>query len=454
MDWLELVKKYEKDIITKTQEICRIKSVKEANLENLEAPFGQGIRDSLDYILELGQKDGFITKNIDNTSGHIEYGSGDESLGILCHVDVVPEGDNWTYPAYGAEIHDGKLYARGSGDDKGPTIAAYYALKMLKDSGFKPSKKIRIIIGTDEESGWAGITNYFKKEEMPTIGFAPDASFPLIYGEKGIMSIDLVGEFGCVDVVSFTAGDAYNVVPDKASVVMTTKKTSEAYLKYLEMNNFKGEIKELPNGNIEMIAYGKRAHAMEPEKGLNAIHILVKYLAHAHGNKLMAFLDEYFSFDTRLKKVRLNYTSEEMGDLTSNLAFLEYKDGKVRIGFNWRYPIGFEKEETLKDLKLIAAAIGFKLKVVSDSLPHYVSKDDDLVKTLHQAYIKYTNDLKSPLITIGGGTYSRAMKKAVAFGMNFPGSPELAHQVDEHINVEDLIKATVIYAEAIYNLTK
>ena len=169
--------------------LIAIPSVLDESAATEDLPFGPEPKRALDWLLEEGRKAGMIVKNIDNMAGHIEMGEGEELIGILCHVDVVPAGSNWTYEPFDGTVVDGKLFGRGAIDDKGPTIAAWHAMKMVKDSGITMNKRVRLIIGTDEESGFRCVRRYFEKEEMPTIGFAPDADFPIINAEKGIASI-------------------------------------------------------------------------------------------------------------------------------------------------------------------------------------------------------------------------------------------------------------------------
>lgn len=149
-------------------------------------------------MMELGKKDGFTAKEVGNVAGHLEYGQGEELVGVLGHVDVVPVGDGWTNGPFEPTLRDGKLYARGVADDKGPTIAGYYALKIIKELGLPLSRRVRIIIGSDEESGMSCVERYFETEEQPTLGFVPDAEFPIIHAEKGISELD----------VSFKDGEA------------------------------------------------------------------------------------------------------------------------------------------------------------------------------------------------------------------------------------------------------
>lgn len=453
VNFYDLFSKYRDDFIKDLQGLLKIPSVLTEFNEKSEYPFGEGIQEALEYMINLAQRDNLAVKNFDNYAAHIEVGKGEEILGILCHLDVVPAGDGWKYPPFSATIEDGKIYARGALDDKGPTLAAYYALKLLVDMGVDFKKKVRIILGTDEESGWRGLQYYLTKEKMPDLGFAPDANFPLIFGEKGIMNGMFTGSCEDNGLYQLNFGERTNVVPDKAEAIVDAK-YADAYLSFLEKYNYRGVVKPVDINLTRLISYGKNAHAMEPEKGLNAGFILLTFLNEQIDNRFIEFACKYLTFDTRMKKTGVNYHNEIMGDLTSNLGVGEYKDGKFKLILNYRYPINTDTEKMEKTLKEIASSFGFNYKVLSDSKPHYVDPNSDLVKTLHKAYIKYTGDDKTPLLTIGGGTYARSFKNAVAYGPQFPNKEALIHQPNEYAELEDLYKACAIYAEAIYNLTR
>ncbi len=446
MDFYKYVLDNKHLIIEKTKELLKIPSVLyEFNSES-ETPFGVEINRSLHFMLDLARSDGFVTKNVKNYAGHIEYGKGKEILGVLCHIDVVPPGDNWTHPPFSPIIKNEKIYARGSSDDKGPTMAAYYALKFLKDLGVKMDKRVRIIIGTDEETGWRGIDEYFKTEEMPEIGFAPDASFPLIYGEKGILSFDITGKIEDDKLITFKSGDRYNVVPDYAECSLSVD-LKEKFKEFLSFNGLNGEVKD-----DVYIVHGKRAHAMQPNLGINAAFILAQFLNEHIDNDFIKYINQFLTFDHLGEKLNVDHHDKEMKDFTINPAIYDYQDNKFKIGINCRYPRGWDKDSAFINFEASVIGYRFKYKLISDSPVHYVDKDDELVKTLHQAYIKYTGDDTTPLLTIGGGTYSRALKKAVAFGPTMPGRKDVAHQIDEFLHLDDLLKSTAIYMEAIYQL--
>lgn len=447
MNFLEKIKEYKDSFIIDLQKFIQIPSVLEENPDDKEAPFGKEVRKSLDYILALGESFGFKTLNVDNVAGHIEYGEGEEIIGVLCHTDVVPAEGTWKYPPYSGYIEGDKMYGRGTNDDKGPTICALYALKMLKDLGIKPNKRIRLIVGTDEETGMRGVKRYLEVCEMPTFGFSPDADFPIIYGEKGIMSFDIVGKNKDKDLVSMKGGTRYNIVCD--DVVLNYKKDlSNEFGKYLQSNDLKGKQE---NSNYEV--FGKSAHAMEPRNGLNAIVKMCNFLSEYSSNELVKFISKYLN-SSRLKDMGLDFTDKEMGDLTSNVAIVRINENESRLGLNFRYPINFDKENFFNVWNKLLSEYNLKLDLKEDKGPHYVNKEDKDIEVLHQAYIKYTNDTETPLKTIGGGTYARALKKGVAFGILFPDEEELAHQENECISIERTLLAGAIIAEAIYNLGK
>lgn len=446
MDFIKYANDNKNQFINDLNELLKIDTVLVEQPNVKEAPFGENLVKALNYMLDLGTKEGFIVKNIDNVAGHIEYGEGEEIIGVLCHLDVVPTGTGWMYDPFTPTIVDGKIYARGSMDDKGACISSLYALKALKDNNIKLNKKIRLIFGTDEETGSRGIKRYLEVEKMPDLGFSPDADFPLIYGEKGILSFDLECCNVTDEIIEFTSGDRYNVVPEMASVKLKNNYQKE-YLEFLKLHNYNGEIKD-----DMYIMYGKRAHAMEPKNGVNALLQLVEFLNTILNDNFIKFINQYFK-SSRLETMNEQFNDPEMGDLTSNVALLNIKNNQGKCGINFRYPINWNKEKFFDHLNELANG-GITVKLLNDSNPHYVSKEDELVKILHKSYIKYTGDDKTPLMTIGGGTYARSMKRAVAFGPMMPGREDVVHQVNEYAYIDDLLQSIAIYAEALKELGK
>lgn len=462
INWLQEIEKRKETILEDTKALLSIESVLNEQEATIEAPLGKGVKEALDFMLELGNRDGFAVKNVDNLAGHIEYGEGQEILGVLCHVDVVPAGEGWTSPPFSPEVRDGKLYSRGAMDDKGPTMAAYHALKLIKELNLPLNKRVRVIIGTDEESKWRCVNRYFQTEEMPQIGFAPDADFPIIHAEKGIADffivqkpLDGLGEG--IKVLSFQSGQRLNMVPDYATVKLqeATEDVQLQFEKYLSEHQLKGRYyseNEITVFELE----GKAAHAMEPKNGVNAGLYLASFLAElsldSRAKSFFQFIKSYLFEDSRGKALGLQYTDDITGDLTVNVGILEYHyQGKVKIGVNIRYPVTYSMENQLESLSSLLNEQGFNLTDFEDSKPHHVEKDSSLIQTLQKVYEEQTGE-KANLLTIGGGTYARSLKQGVAFGPLFPGRPDVAHQKDEYIHIEDLLKASSIYAQAIFDL--
>lgn len=460
MDWIKLAESRKEELVSELQQLIQIESVLDQETSSDDAPFGEGPLEALKFLLSLGEQQGFTAKNIDNYAGHLEMGSGEELLGILCHVDVVPVGDSWTYSPFKGEVVDGKLYGRGAIDDKGPTMAAYLAMKMIKDAGIELNKRVRMIIGTDEESGFRCVDHYFSKEEMPTIGFAPDADFPLINAEKGIALLDFSQKGNVEDdeqIIAFKAGQRSNMVPDTANAIVHNISSSieEDFNFFLEKNSTDGTLTK-EDGRYIITMKGKAAHAMEPEKGRNAAVLLSKFLLNIVTSKasreFVAFMVNTFDKDHFGSAIKLDYYDEMSGHTTLNpgvVLFHQNRGGHVQVSM--RYSVSYPFEEKITEGAGQASTYGFALDVASNSSPHYVPEEDEFVQTLLDVYRKYTGDNSKPLST-GGGTYARTMEKGVAFGMLFPGEPDVAHQADEFVVVDNLVKAAAIYAEAIVKL--
>ena len=461
MDWLKIAEARKEELLSELQQLIQIESVLDEENNSPEMPFGPGPKAALDFMLQKGEAQGMHVKNVDHMAGHIEMGQGEELVGILCHVDVVPAGNstNWNYPPFEGQIADGKLFGRGAIDDKGPTMAAWLAMKMIQDEGIELTKRVRMIIGSDEESGFRCVNRYFEKEEMPTVGFAPDADFPLINAEKGIAHLvftsasKLTGE---EQLVSFKAGKRTNMVPDEAVATLkfVESNTNDNFQKFLSENNVEGSYNESPDAIIITVK-GKSAHAMEPEKGRNAAVYLAKFLqsvlTSGHDKQFVDFLVKVFDGDHYGSALKLHFEDEMSGPTTLNPGIVSFDETGANIEISMRYSVTYPFEQKVSAVQSQLTEKAFAMDIAGNSTPHYVSEDDELVKTLLDVYRKHSGDFSKPLST-GGGTYARVMKKGVAFGMLYPGEPDVAHQADEYVIVENLVKAAAIYAEAIVKL--
>ncbi|PLS14898.1 dipeptidase PepV [Bacillus sp. M6-12] len=468
INWLKEAENRREDYLRDTVKLLQIKSVLDEENGTPDAPLGKGIQEALEYMLNLGEKDGFKVKNTDNLAGHIEMGEGDDLVGILCHLDVVPEGDGWSSDPFAAEIRDGKIFARGAIDDKGPTMAAYYAMKIVKELGVPLNKRVRMILGTDEETDWRCVDRYFETEEMPTLGFAPDADFPIINAEKGIWDLKMKQNpagndhnEGELQVEEFTSGRRVNMVPDHAKARLKgssdIRELQLSFNLFLQEHSLQGE-SSIENDEITLQLKGKSAHGMEPDNGINAGLLLSQFLS---GLELSGQAKEYFHFvadyiagDSRGRKMNLDFSDSVTGELTMNAGIFSYsKQDGGSISFTVRYPVTFEWENGRKQLEALLKEKKFSLETLGNSAPHHVDKESFLIQTLQKVYEEHTGE-KAELLSIGGGTYARSLEAGVAFGPLFPGSMDNAHQKDEFVAIDDIIKATAIYAQAIYQLAK
>ena len=437
------------DLFKTASEIIKFKSVE--NPKEGDAPFGKGVKEALEYALKVGEKYGLTTKNVDNYAGHVEYGRNGKLFGVLGHLDVVPEGDGWDVDPYGGVIKDGYLWGRGSIDDKGPTMAALFALIAVKKFGVEPKSRVRIIFGTNEETGWKGLEYYFKHEEMPEWGVTPDADFPIINCEKGIVNFEISSKRGKSSVVSIQGGEASNMVASHAKAVIKTedKDLIKRMNDFTPKNGAKIEA-NYNSGELTVETFGKSAHGSKPEEGVNAIAALLDFLVHADlADESIKLISEKIGYEPDGKTLGIAGSDEASGKLTLNLGTIQADEENLKIVINIRYPIFFNVEMIESQIKM--ALKGMNVKMQHNQKPLYVSPDSDLIKLLSEVYEDVTKE-KAFLISIGGGTYARAIPNAVAFGPLFPGRESLEHQPNERIKLDDLLMVSRIYAQLLYKV--
>lgn len=421
-------------------------------------PFGPEVTKALEHFLSCAERLGFKTKNIDNMAGWAEAGEGAELIGILAHLDVVPVGDlsEWKYPPFSATVAEEKLWGRGSVDDKGPAFAALYAVKSLMDAGRLNGKRIRLIVGGDEESGSRCMERYVKSEEIPAYSFSPDSSFPLINAEKGMMKISVTEEF--VDIadfisprlVSMKGGFRFNVVPDRAEAIFDGS-FSNAHLDALRANPKLGVIEQ--NGKTHVRAFGKTGHAMAPEMGENAVLTLFKALSDdvewspTAAQRFVRGVAAIFA-DTRGDAAGISRSDEVSGPLTWNLAIVDLDEKSGTIKLDVRYPVTENAEKLEADLRALFEKQGMKMTVERHSPSLFVPPETPLIQKLLAAYTNVTGE-KAEAKSTGGGTYCRSMPNSVSFGPNFPGEPDLDHQPNEFIALKNLDSLLHLYTEAL-----
>lgn len=460
ISWKDEVAKRKDAFLEDLQTMLRVNSVRDDEHATADAPVGPGPKKALETFLSIAERDGFETKNIDNLAGRVSFGEGDETLGIIVHVDVVPVDDQWETDPFEPVIKDGKIYARGASDDKGPGMAAYYALKMIKELDLPVSKKVHFIVGTDEESEWQGINRYFETEPLPDFGFSPDADFPIINGEKGIYTTALKFPVGDGTLKSFEGGQRDNMVPGAAEAVISGVSLADAEAKAKAFNDAqpaKMSVEETADG-LKVVSKGKVSHGAFPENGINAATYLAAFLRQLSDeladNSFLRFVEERLHESTDGKKLGINYHDETMGDLSANSGVFKQADGEITILLNCRVPAGITFEEIEEIIDKAAEAYHFTRETpAGNQEPHYVSPEDPLVQTLLDVYEEHTGE-KGYEQVIGGGTYGRLLERGVAFGAQLPGAEDTMHQPNEYEPIDTLLLAMGIYADAIYRLIK
>ena len=408
-------------------------------------PFGQSIQNVLEKMLEITRSLGFKTY-IDPKGyyGYAEIGQGEELLAVLCHLDVVPAGDlsDWETPPFEATIKDGWIHGRGVQDDKGPSLAALYAVKALMDAGVTFNKRIRFIYGTDEETLWRCMARYNELEETATLGFAPDSSFPLTYAEKGLLQIKLHGSGS--QELAIEAGEAFNVVPAKASYTGNLADSLEVELKKQAFEY------ERTADTVTVIGVPK--HSKDAAEGVNAIVRLAMGLNPLVQHSTIQFMAEAVGEDATGSSLFGEISDEPSGTLSFNVSGLTINQDESEIRIDLRIPVLADKDKLVRELSQIAEKYQLRYEEFDYLAPLYVPLDSELVSTLMAVYKEKTND-DSPAVSSGGATFARTMPNCVAFGALFPGALQTEHQANERTVIDDLYKAMDIYAETIYRLT-
>jgi len=431
------------------------------------APFGKGPRKALDDFLALSESLGFRTGIFEDMAGWAEHGDPEAPMVcVLGHLDVVPEGKGWTYPPFGGEVHEGRIYGRGVVDDKGPVICSLFALKAITESGTPLPKRVRILTGTNEETGSKAIHKYVSSgQDLPVLGFTPDADFPLINGEKGILICNGEASFkpeGSIQVLSMKGGIADNVVPAHCETVLKVTPEAMERIRYT-IDNWEGpertsaSYRRNGDGTVTVSVEGVSAHGSIPQKGINSIAWMVKLLMTlgiggeqggflSAANRLLGTEAHGESLGICLYDDQSHYTSLCWGTITA-------EDGKISFSINPRYPITFKEEDVLPAMLSAFEKEGIAITVKNKSNPLFMPEDSELVQKLMKVYRERTGSGESPK-AIGGGTYAKAMPNILAFGPERDGKKYNIHETDENWEVDEMMDTTKIIASAIMELAK
>lgn len=426
----------------------QINSVDDSEHACQNKPFGEGVYLALQYIKNLAVKEGFEVDECEGYCTEIKLGNGEKLISIYAHCDVVPVSGEWKFPPFSGEIENGIMYGRGTSDDKGPAMAAFYALKYIKENFDLRDYQVRLVIGGNEEKGSRCLEHYFHvlHKPNPNYGFTPDGDFPLIYGEKGISNYKSEMNVDLYPLISFDSGVVINSVPDRAVAILMK---DETFIETLNRLKIAHQV-EYDEKTMKITAFGKAAHGSIPEQGINAGLKLLSAIASHYGNELLKIVCH--SYENPFgKNMDLYFESELLHHSTYNVGLLSYKNKLLTLSVNFRYPENVEIEKVIISLN---KKLPMKTTLLSESKCLLFNPDSDLVTTLLKAYQDASGDYQSKIMTIGGGTYAKECKNTIAFGSAFPGRHDNIHDANESIHLCDFEKSISIYATAIMYLSR
>ena len=420
----EIIEKSFERQVQDLQALIRIPSVSRGEPRE-GMPYGENVFNALRKAQEIARNLGFEKVwDVEGRCGVVEYGQGDEIVAVMAHLDVVPEGTGWTYPPYGAEIHDGAMYGRGTADDKGAAVSALYALYALKESGAQMKRRVRILLGCDEERGSTGIERYREVEGEPDLAFTPDATYPVVNSEMNISHMTFEKKYATA--VRAKVGTAMNVIPGVAE-------------------------SQVP----ALSCQGKEGHASMPDFADNALMKLLRALGDsdlsAADKATFAGLVPLLCGYNHGEGLGVDYT-DASGRLTLQPTVLTADEDGVTIGFDIRYPASMTFEQLTGPIDQRMGALGFTVRERSNSLGHYIAPDTELVSTLMDVYGELSGDREAKPLSIGGGTYAREFQNAVAVGVTRPDRPDLCHIANENILLSEMLFNTCFMAECLRRL--
>ncbi|AWB10187.1 succinyl-diaminopimelate desuccinylase [Thermodesulfobium acidiphilum] len=458
MDYLSFIGNKKAEFLEDLKKILSYPSVNQEKSEG--APFGIEVRKCLDETLNIAKRMGFKTFVVNDAVGVVEYGDSEEYVGCLAHLDVVPAGEGWDSDPFVARIDGDRIYARGAIDDKGPAMASLYSLYAIKELGVKIGKKIRLLFGTNEEEGSKDMPLYLAKEKPPIYAFSPDAEFPVVHSEKGMVFARVSWKFDQssdgVIIEEITGGTKVNVVPNKATAILKNadeKIVFELIKKFNSERPFKWNVKYGKGMFVECI--GKSSHAAHPELGLNAIMGLIEFLSKLSLNSKVKgtidWLAAYIDGETDAKKFGI-FCEDKYGRLTFNVGIVSLKDNVFSLDINYRTPVTLDYDAINEKFVKIFEKTGAKVEFLLRDRPLFYPEDHFLVKTLLEVYRKYVNS-NTPPLSIGGGTYSKHIPNTVSFGPLFEDKQDMCHEANEYASISDLITCSAIYAEAMVKLS-
>lgn len=454
MEFRSLIEEKCDAMVAGLQRCIRIPSVYAA--DGSGQPYGAAAAACLEDALAQAASLGFATCNMDGQLGWCEYGQGEEMVAVLCHLDVVPAGDGWTVPPFEGRVMNGRIYGRGAMDDKGPALAALYGLLAVKESGVPLRRRVRLIFGLNEETGSADMKYYLSHGgEVPVMGITPDGEYPVINGEKGLVTEFFsrpLAQTGEIRLASASGGTAHNIVPAKASARLLCPPETARTIAALEAEQIRCT---LIGDGVLVEAFGTGAHGGSPQEGENAVGRLLLFLRRLplEGDlaRTVDFLAEKLGMEYDGASLGIAMADAVSGPLTVNLGVLESDGTEVLVKLNYRYPVTHSFSDCGPAVQAAFAQAGFRETFLQHKAAIYMPPDSPMVRKLLQVYADYTGQPAEPKC-IGGGTYAKMIPNTLAFGPVFPGDEVREHKPDEYMELDRLVDNAAILAAAIHAL--
>lgn len=450
-DWLRA---HEGELLEDTIAMLRIPSIEGDPQPN--APYGKENRAALNLALSLAGKFGMSTTDLEGYIGYGEFGKGERLVVSLGHLDVVPVGPGWKHDPFGAEVEDGYLYSRGSTDDKGPTMASLYAMRAIKECCPDIPARMRQVFGCNEESGFGCVARYMQTEEPPTYGVAPDSGWPLYHCEKGIANLEITVPLshGDMELLSVEGGQRPNIVIDSCTARVRVQASARRHVEEKLADSWDRNVTFAWDGDeLAIFAVGKACHGSQPFLGDSAAIRIFRFLNDITPLSTAKYYGEMLEL-THIGGAGLGIAGADAvsKDLTCNLGIVKTEGSELSFLFNIRYPATWKGRELEQMCRahLESLKSGFALRVASDSPSLYFPLDHPLVKTIVDIYTEESGEVKQPGVT-GGGTYARAIPNTVSIGTCWDGDGK-AHENDERYKIENLFRASRIYAHILYRL--
>ena len=437
------------EMLEKLSRLVKYNSVKEEAKDGM--PFGEANAQCLNEALEIAKEMGFSVTNMENYCGYAEMGEGEDIIGIVGHLDIVPAGDGWKYDPFTLTRCDDTVYGRGVSDDKGPLIAALYAMKLVKDSGLPLKKRVRLLMGCNEETGSECMHYYAEHGEAITVGFTPDAEFPGIHGEKGMGA--MTAHSKNTSIISMDGGFVSNAVCDSC----TTEIPKDA----VDVCRLRSELNKTPlvsfnitetDNTIVIKTQGSAAHASTPEKGINAAGYTMKALQLAGiKDDFVDFYMSHIGVSNDGEGLGCKY-SDKYGALTLCNGIVKGENGKITCTIDIRYPVTWNNNIMEEKVASYLEDEKGKIEIVSLVEPIFYSEDSALVKNLYNSYVQVTGDSENKPMVIGGGTDAKSVPGIIAFGGTFLNEEPCIHKANEKLEIGNFEKQVLIYRQAILNL--